>query len=177
MVLVYENLRYILSVSLSRKLFRIGNSVDFGKKAFAGLANSDPAIRTLTFTSFGGKAGWLFLDHLIWANKVRILDVDASSLSKWSARLWLLGCLSAFLLSLYRLLAAVEELRRISGDKSTCKRRVSTLRMEMLRDLCDCFIPLTLLNKVGPGIGWTAGVVSSIVALKMEWRKIVLGQV
>ncbi|KAK7092258.1 peroxisomal membrane protein 11B-like [Littorina saxatilis] len=177
-----EKLRILeAALALSRKLFRMGNSLELGQKALDALSMPDVRLRNLAFTAQTLKAVWLLLDHAIWCGKIQLVTIDLPRWSKWSSWAWLIGLTAstAFdLLKLHQLQAKLDKFG-VQGDSEghphdladQVKVEMHTMRLNFWRDVCDVFIPLSALQYTGPGLGAFCGLVSSVIGFQLEWEK------
>ncbi|XP_071477445.1 peroxisomal membrane protein 11B-like [Diadema antillarum] len=90
-------------LSTSRKLLRIGKSVELLRAAQKSVHLSDPFLQfTITFANVN-KATYLLVDHLLWLHRVGLVTVDSRYYGHMSSRFWLatlILCLSRDIYSL-----------------------------------------------------------------------------
>ncbi|XP_076455647.1 peroxisomal membrane protein 11B-like [Babylonia areolata] len=168
------------ALALSRKLFRMGNSLDLGHKALDALSMPDPVLRRLAVTAHTLKALWLLLDHAIWCGKIQIVKIDVARWSKWSAWAWLIGLAASTtfdVIKLHRLQLKLDSiaLEMDSAGRSDLADQVKvemhTMRLNFWRDFCDLFIPLSALQYANPGLGALCGLASSLIGFQLEWER------
>ncbi|XP_005107819.1 peroxisomal membrane protein 11A [Aplysia californica] len=166
------------ALSLSRKLFRLGNSVDLAHKALDSLSIPETALMVLAVTSHSFKAIWLLMDHLLWLAKVGLVKVDNAFWTQWSLRAWLVALAAASasdVIKFERVHNQLDKHRKENGADAKIPRQLQldmhAVRMNFWRDFCDLFIPLGGLRYVSPGVAAVCGVVSSVIGFTQEWEK------
>ncbi|CAG5115715.1 unnamed protein product [Candidula unifasciata] len=164
------------ALSLSRKLFRLGNCVDLAHKAVDALSIEHPGIRALTVTSLTMKSLWLFIDHFLWFGKVGVMKIDLILWTRWSLRAWLVCLIAASMADVILLLDVEARLHRESTGRAQrtpyLKAQVRSVRLNFWRDVCDVFIPLAGLGYASPGCSALCGVVSSLIGFLQEWERL-----
>lgn len=100
----------------SRKLFRIANSISFLQAALKSLQKEDNVLVVLITLSKLNSALYLFFDHLIWAYRVGLVEVDAKYYSKLSNRFWLTTIFLNLSRDLYEFLLLLNDLSEIAKE-------------------------------------------------------------
>ncbi|GFR81423.1 peroxisomal membrane protein 11 homolog [Elysia marginata] len=166
------------ALGLSRKLFRMGNSMDLAHKAIDALSIPNTGMMLLVLTSHSMKALWLLLDHLLWFGKVGLIEVNLPSLTRLSLRMWLIGMAAASISGMLKIQAADNKLARFQKENGKNARVPSPLQAELRasrlnfwRDLCDMLIPMGGLGYASPGLAALCGFVSSLIGFHQEWEK------
>lgn len=166
------------ALSLSRKLFRMGNSLDLIQKALAAMTMPNRALMVLTVTSHSFKAIWLMMDHLLWLGKVGMVKIDMTFWTRNSLRAWLVALIAAVtadIIKFEKTRISMEKFRKENGQGEPLpvplKKEFRSIRMTFWRDFCDLFIPLGGLRYISPGIGALCGVASSSIGFVQEWEK------
>ncbi|XP_070536333.1 uncharacterized protein [Ptychodera flava] len=166
------------AISLSRKLFRMARTLDFLQKAADAMYMTDDVLKTFEIAGMLGKAIWLVTDHVIWFAKVKVIEVDLKFWSKISAWTWFLGIFSLLMRDLRKLQMISERAKTVKDrqDKEARKalrKEYHAARLELIKNFCDFWIPLGILEYSSKGWGATGGVVSSLIGWKQQWQKTV----
>ncbi|XP_072173543.1 peroxisomal membrane protein 11A-like [Diadema setosum] len=178
-VLSLEKIKNLESaITTSRKLFRMFRSVEFLQKALDSLASADMTEASLQLVGYLCKAMWLFTDHFIWLNKVKLMEMDSKLVAQRSAWFWLVGLSALTLRDLYKLQKlslSLKELKRAGEPvpRQRLESDISKARLQFVLDFCDVFIPLAALGYVNKGVGASGGVIASLIGLYLTWQKYV----
>ncbi|GFO11427.1 peroxisomal membrane protein 11 homolog [Plakobranchus ocellatus] len=166
------------ALALSRKLFRLGNSMDLAHKAVDALSIPHTGMMLLAFTSHSMKALWLLLDHLLWIGKIGVVKVELPFWTRWSLRAWLVSMVTSAISGMIKIQAADNKLvryRRENGQDAKIPESLQVearnVRMNFWRDFCDLFIPMGGLGYASPGFAAFCGLVSSLIGFQLEWEK------
>ncbi|XP_046573383.1 peroxisomal membrane protein 11A-like [Haliotis rubra] len=168
------------ALSLSRKLFRLGNTVDLAYKTIDCFSIDDYRLMILSVTGTLFKSVWLFLDHCLWFSKIGVLQIDQPMWSKWALRVWLVALVASTAADIKKLKIIKAKLekeirlkRRVEGEKISpeIQTELHNVQTNFYKDFCDMFIPLSGLNVFNPGVGALCGVISSLVGFQQEWEK------
>ncbi|CAL1589978.1 unnamed protein product [Knipowitschia caucasica] len=170
-------------MSLSRKLLRLGSSVEALEAAKRSIHLKDGVLRLCLTLSHLNRAMYFACDNLLWASKSGLLPTLEQS--KWSQRAFRYYLL-ALLLNLVR---DVYELRLLMESESRCRASKAEgaepeqgsglqlilsvfqhnppLLLDLLKNTCDVFIPLDRLGllSTGPGFVGACGLTSSVLAI------------
>ena len=116
----------------------------------------------------------------------------AKEVARWANRAWLVGISLSLMASAYKLNGLMEKrshgllIRSAEGKVEVRRigREVKETRIQVLQDACDWIIPAYALGIVGQGgkvgrVGYVvdeglvglAGIVSSLVGLRAQWKK------
>eukprot|EP00057_Strongylocentrotus_purpuratus_P020376 XP_011674850.1 PREDICTED: peroxisomal membrane protein 11B isoform X1 [Strongylocentrotus purpuratus] len=104
-------------LSTSRKLLRIGKSVEFFRAAQKSVHLSDPFLQfTITFANIN-KASYLLIDHLLWMHRIGLVEVNSKYYGHLSSRFWLATLILSLSTDLYAICGVVGTL--LQTDMST----------------------------------------------------------
>ncbi|RUS90076.1 hypothetical protein EGW08_002189 [Elysia chlorotica] len=166
------------ALGLSRKLFRLGNSIDLAHKAVDALSIPDTATMLLAFTSHSMKGIWLLMDHFLWFGKVGVLKLDLPFWTQWSLRAWLISMATATISGMLKIQRADNKLAKYQKENGQDAKIPGPLKAEMRlsrlnfwRDLCDLFIPMGGLGYASPGFTALCGFISSLIGFHQEWER------
>lgn len=166
------------ALSISRKLFRIGNSLDLANKALEAITIPQTALMLLTVISHSFKALWLLMDHLLWLAKIGLVKINMAYWTRNSLRAWLIALIAAVLADVIKFEKTrftMEKYQKENGKHSTLplslQKEFRSIRISFWRDFCDLFIPLSGLNYMSPGFGAMCGTASSLIGILQEWEK------
>ncbi|XP_038058363.1 peroxisomal membrane protein PMP27-like [Patiria miniata] len=158
-------------------------SAEFAQKALDMLALTDDIQRTLTVIGYSGKALWLLVDHIIWFGRTKIYDVDTKKWGQRSAWCWLIALLSLTLNDLRKiqLLTRRAEDMKLAGTINSAqgaelRRELRKAYLQLVINLSDVWIPLSVLQYVSKGVGAMGGVIASLTAIHVVWNKNVHGK-
>ncbi|ESP01627.1 hypothetical protein LOTGIDRAFT_139407 [Lottia gigantea] len=180
--LAYKVKKLEEAVSLSRKLFRMGNSFDLMIKVKDSFKGPDAYQALLGVITHSFKALWLVMDHVIWLGKVETVQIQMKTWSQWASRAWLVSLVTATVIDVHKLndiKAQIIKAKTPHGQSDhhhrnnvqLLKRDFHGAQLTFLKDFCDIFIPLSSLNYVSPGLAALCGVTSSAIGFKLEWEK------
>ncbi|KAK7480976.1 hypothetical protein BaRGS_00027791 [Batillaria attramentaria] len=168
------------ALGLSRKLFRMGNSLELAQKVLDALTLRDPVLRQLAATAESFKTIWLLLDHALWFGKVELIKINLPAVSRWAAWSWLIGLAASVSYNILKLSHQQTQLDTVKLQMETLgrydladslKTEMHIHRLSFWRDFCDLFIPLSSLQYVNPGLGAFCGLLSSVIGFQLEWEK------
>ncbi|CAF93252.1 unnamed protein product, partial [Tetraodon nigroviridis] len=187
-------------ISLTRKLLRLGNSLEALEAAQRAVHLSDGVLRLCLTLTHLNRALFLACDHLLWAGRTGLLpSLDHSKWSHRSFRYYLFALILSLTRDLYELRLLMEREERSKGprgsssaqpgDSASCPARRPLrllvevlysnppLLLDLLKNSCDIFIPLDRLGicRAGPGLVGACGLTSSvlsILAIIHPWLKL-----
>uniref|UniRef100_A0A3Q3ND84 Peroxisomal biogenesis factor 11 beta n=1 Tax=Labrus bergylta TaxID=56723 RepID=A0A3Q3ND84_9LABR len=175
-------------MSLTRKLLRLGNSVEALESAKRAIHLSDSVLRLCLTISHLNRAMYFACDNVLWAGKTGIISkLDMKKWSERSFRYYLFALILNLTRDLYelRLLIDCEERHRASkhppsphpGSASADQLQLHLLAtvlysnppllLDLLKNSCDIFIPLDRLGIYTTGSGFVGlcGLTSSILSI------------
>ena len=167
-------------------MFRLGKSFDHLRSAFHTIHLKDPILRFLITFAKINRFLFLFLDHLVWAGRVRLVTIDNKQWTVRSARFWFLAVLFGLLRDVYDFFVAlrVEQTRLkhdSTGAKKTLKNALSrtvsnnpALVLDLVKNSTDIFLPLSHLpagSCLSQGFVGIMGVVASACSLVALWNE------
>ena len=167
-------------------VFRIGKSFVLLRVALQTVHLNDSVHCVLITSAKLSRALFLLIDHLIWAERVKLVDLDSQKWIRRMAKFWFLAIVLGIMRDIYDLLRAVKvEYGRLKHDNVGTSKTLSTalsraitnnppLVLDIVKNSTDVFLPLSKLN-AGRGLsqGWVGlmGVVSSICNLMALWNE------
>lgn len=179
----------------TRKAIRIGKSLDMLQGAITSLKIDDSFIRRCLVLSKLSMAGYLFVDHFIWAAKLDLIRSDAKRLARTASWFWLAAILSNLARNFYDISVIVRaELRRrkrVDQQKGISRGAVADgagrygpcgivarvlddrpVVVDTLKNAADVFLPLATLElfKTSEGFQGLMGMVSSYMGLLATWN-------
>lgn len=169
------------AVGDARKLFRIVSSADFFQKALEtwNRSGQDEILRVTQTLGFLGRVLWLFHDHAMWLTRAGVIKGDMAQLTRKSAWCWLLALAFLIARDLRHQALLDEKLRKAKeggvGDPADTRRiqhEMRVARVELWKNVLDLLIPLSMLGRVGPKLGSFAGVITTLISIRQEWRKL-----
>eukprot|EP01086_Lenisia_limosa_P005485 TRINITY_DN22353_c0_g1_i1.p1 TRINITY_DN22353_c0_g1~~TRINITY_DN22353_c0_g1_i1.p1 ORF type:complete len:244 (+),score=79.54 TRINITY_DN22353_c0_g1_i1:59-790(+) len=93
------------NISLARKLFRLGKTMDFFLAFQKGMTVKNTTDRVLGLMRSGSLALWLLFDHMVWLSRLGLIKNDTATSAKRSAFFWFLGLVAGLtkaLITLFR---------------------------------------------------------------------------
>ncbi|XP_075907600.1 peroxisomal membrane protein 11B [Nelusetta ayraudi] len=181
-------------MSLSRKLLRLGSSVEALQAAQRAVHLSDGVLRLCLTVGHLNRALYLACDNVLWAAKTGVVpQLDQNKWSQRAFRYYLFVLILNLTRDVYELHLLVEREERSLASKSSSScssllgRRVRLvaavlrsnppLLLDLLKNSCDIFIPLERLGLYPTGRGFVgacglASSVLSIVTLVHPWLKL-----
>ncbi|XP_073495361.1 peroxisomal membrane protein 11B [Phyllobates terribilis] len=181
-------------LSLGRKLFRLGNSVDALESAKRAIHLSDVVLRLCITVSHLNRAMYFACDNILWLGKTGLSkNMDQEKWSQRSFRYYLFSLIMNLSRDLYeiKLLMETETGAKRSSSKMEngavtrgdrppqhilalqLRLLVHVLRgnppllLDVVKNACDLFIPLDKLGlyKTNPGVVGLCGLTSSILGI------------
>lgn len=155
--------------SSSRKLLRLGRCLDSLYSALKMIKYPDPIVRLTLTTAKITNALYLLADHFIWVGRVGILKVDLEKWSKIANKYWLITIIISFTRDIYEMIKILKHEKNVVNRHQIlfCLRNHKEVVMDIIKNGCDLFIPLTALGftKFTPGTIGLLGIISSLVGL------------
>ena len=172
---------------------RLGKSVDFVQGALASSKLQDIVLRLCLVVYKLGMAGYLLIDNVVWAAKLKLLSADAAKLNRLAARFWLISILAALTRNAFDIANMIRaEIRhrqrcqsphgrgmvRVGSDSDSHEQsivaRVAANRplvVDSIKNICDVFLPLATLGylKTTDGFQGLMGMISSYVGIMTIW--------
>uniref|UniRef100_A0A1A7WZH8 Peroxisomal biogenesis factor 11 beta n=1 Tax=Iconisemion striatum TaxID=60296 RepID=A0A1A7WZH8_9TELE len=181
-------------LSLTRKLIRLGNSVDALQAAKRSIHLSDSVLRLCLTISHLNRAMYFACDNVLWVGKTGLVSkLDQKKWSQRSFRYYLFALILNLTRDLYELGLLLDSETRYQSTKGPPSpaepasssssplvwlhgrlRQILTvlhnnppLLLDLLKNSCDIFIPLDRLGiyPTGPGFVGTCGLVSSVLSI------------
>ncbi|XP_023341656.1 peroxisomal membrane protein 11A [Eurytemora carolleeae] len=168
----------------ARKLLRFGTFFESLEAAGKALNHRDPVIRMSTALSKLCNAVFLFTDHLIWLNSVRMVNLSRSKWSKISINAWFYSVLFSLVCDLYKLKSIVEEYSRncrnislpslsfqgvLEAYDPLCGFLISSQRPLLINLIKNCFdivLPLSTLGYVkSSSLSGLCGIISTSLSI------------
>lgn len=190
-----ETLRLTVSqleahMSLTRKLLRLGNSVEALEAAKRSIHLKDSVLRLCLTLSHLNRALYFACDNLLWFGKTGLMPkLDQAKWSQRSFRYYLFALILNLVRDLYELRLLLEvESRGSRGSRAEdeppntapCAHPASQLQLalavlrsnpplllDLVKNGCDLFVPLDRLGLYRTGPGWVGacGLTSSLLAI------------
>ncbi|XDV34509.1 hypothetical protein PO909_004663 [Leuciscus waleckii] len=183
-------------MSLTRKLMRLGNSAEALEAAKRSVHLSDCVLRLCITVAHLNRAMYFACDNVLWAGKTGLLpELDQNKWSQRSFRYYLFALILNLTRDAYEIRLLMERESRSSSAKSfnsspsslaptpenvltarlnkqfclliTVLRNNPPLLLDLLKNLCDVFIPLDRLGLYPTGSGFVGacGLTSSILSI------------
>lgn len=182
----------------TRKAIRIGKSLDMIQGAVNSLKVDNKFVRTCLVLSKLAMAGYLFIDHFIWAAKLELISADSKRLARSAAWFWLVAILAGLARNVYdiavilraelRRRAKLQQQSRSKGFSKTdmveSRRHTrpcslvsrmlaeNPLLIDTVKNAADVFLPLAALQLFNTSEGFQGimGMVSSYLGLLATWN-------
>ncbi|KAM6899506.1 peroxisomal membrane protein 11B [Xenentodon cancila] len=181
-------------LSLTRKLLRLGNSVEAVEAAKRAIHLSDGVLRLCVTISHLNRAMYFVCDNLVWAGKTGLISkLDQQKWSQRSFRYYLFALILNLTRDAYELclLVDAEDRRKHSSYPADSLTSPSSsppsvmwvrqrlrlvgavlysnppLLLDLVKNSCDIFIPLDRLGvyQTGSGFVGACGLVSSVLSI------------
>lgn len=175
-------------MSLTRKLLRLGNSVEALEAAKRSIHLKDSVLRLCLTLAHLNRALYFACDNLLWAGKTGLLPhLEQSKWSQRSFRYYLFALILNLVRDVYELRLLMECESRGRGSKaedppaaaapggasSQLQLLLSVLQqnppllLDLLKNGCDLFVPLDRLGLYSTGPGWVGacGLTSSLLSI------------
>lgn len=176
------NVTLVLSRFMS--VFRIGKSLHHFQVVLQTIHLHNPVQRILVTLARINRGLYLLMDHVVWAGKVKLLNVNTGYWGRSAARFWLLAVIFSLCRDLYELWLALRvEQSRLRHDTTGGSQTLSTAVQRTLRNnpavvldtaknTTDIFLPLQSLEYVSlpSGVIGLLGVASSLCGLASIWQ-------
>lgn len=188
-----EKLRLTVSqleahMSLTRKLLRLGNSLEALEAAKRSIHLKDSVLRLCLTLAHLNRALYFACDNLLWAGKTGLLpQLEQSKWSNRSFRYYLFALILNLLRDVYELRLLMECESRGRGAKAddpsgddgggggasqlqlvlSVLQQNPPLLLDLLKNTCDLFVPLDRLGLYSTGPGWVGacGLTSSLLSI------------
>ncbi|KAM8840131.1 peroxisomal membrane protein 11B [Spinachia spinachia] len=180
-------------MSMTRKLLRLGNSVEALEAAKKAIHLSDGVLRLCLTISHLNRAMYFVCDNVLWAGKMGLVSkLDQHKWSQRSFRYYLFALILNLTRDVYELGLLIEHQGPYRPSKPACSPIPRTtlsspstqicrklhllmtvlysnppLLLDLLKNSCDIFIPLDRLGiyPTGSGFVGACGLVSSILSI------------
>ncbi|KAF8476908.1 peroxisomal biogenesis factor 11 [Kalaharituber pfeilii] len=175
---------------MTRKLLRVGKNIEHLREAgrLAGTKNLDPVLRYTAIARQLSYFTYLTIDSIHYLSVSNIIPLPSlnPTLTRLSNKAWLSGIsisLVSGFYSLTQLSARARTISKLSGEGKVEEKRIEKetfeTKLQLLSDACDWVIPAYTLGIVGgkgrlnvdEGIVGLAGLVSSLVGVRAQWKK------
>ncbi|CAL1547536.1 unnamed protein product [Lymnaea stagnalis] len=187
------------ALSTTRKFMQLGKSLDFVHGALRSLHLTDSILRwSITLAKLNQSVSLLF-DHIIWAGRLGLAQIDKDKWSNLSARFWIVTLTLNLVRDIYDIYLIISQelrLRIAKSSRSHYKNGVSEHKsitrpsmtntqliykclyenqpvfLDLVKNLSDLILPLEALGfvRVSPGIQGLAGTVSSLIGIVTAWN-------
>ncbi|XP_033749363.1 peroxisomal membrane protein 11B-like [Pecten maximus] len=183
------------SLSMTRKLLRMGKSLDFMMAALKSVHIKDTVLRLTITMSKLNQACFLLFDHIIYAHNVGLIKTDKKKWSNISARFWVFSLILNLSRNAYDLLNIIQEEmkqrqekhgQQVNGDTSHSRRtsyshntnivgkiimQNKPVVLDLVKNLADLVLPLSTLGKVNASAGTQGflGLISSAAGIATVW--------
>lgn len=170
-------------------MFRLGKSVDNFRAALQTIHLRNPLLRLLVTLTKLNRGLYLTIDHLIWAHRMKLVQINIGSWNKHANRFWLLAIFLGLVRDVYEFLRAVhverKRLTQYSSGSDSKETPVSTwmvvqnvacnnpsVMVDLVKNTADVFIPVSRLDilYVPSGIVGLLGVVSSLAGIATDFN-------
>ncbi|ESP05507.1 hypothetical protein LOTGIDRAFT_208523 [Lottia gigantea] len=187
------------SVSTTRKLLRFGKSIDFIQAALKSIHISNTVWKLTITLSKINQACYLLFDHIIYAGRIGVANVDARKWKDLSARFWLVSLILNLVrdfYDIYHIFLHEVKLRNsklnkslyMNGDSDHKDKQKKILKnselmqkcvlenkavcLDLVKNTCDILLPLNSLSKISisPGTQGLVGAISSIIGIAATWN-------
>lgn len=175
-------------MSLTRKLLRLGNSLEALEAAKRSIHLKDGVLRLCLTLAHLNRALYFACDNLLWAGKTGLLpELEQSKWSNRSFRYYLFALVLNLLRDVYELRLLMECESRARGAKAddppppgdggggasqlrlllAVLQQNPPLLLDLLKNACDLFVPLDRLGLCSTGPGWVGacGLTSSLLSI------------
>ena len=167
-------------------VFRLGKSLDHLRLALQTIHLANPVHRILITLSKINYGLYLLMDHVVWATKMKLLQVDGTTWNRAASHFWALAVLFGLLRDLYDLMMAIRvEHSRVTQDQgrgggkslSVAISRTMfshpSIVVDLVKNSTDIFIPLSNLQlvRVSSGVVGVMGMISSLCGLITLWNE------
>lgn len=150
-------------------MLRLGRCLDSLYSALKMIKYPDPIVRLILITAKITNALYLLADHFIWLGRVGILRVDLEKWNKVANKYWLITIIMNFTRDIYEIIKILVREKNVLKRHQIllCLRNHKKIMMDIVKNGCDLFIPLTALGiaKCTPGTIGLLGIISSLVGL------------
>ena len=164
-------------------VLRIGKSLDMVQGAIKSFYLQDSLLRlTLTLSKLN-QACYLFVDHLIWAGKVGLVETNTKKWARVSARFWLVTIICNLVRNVYDIcrLMNIYTLRKKKKDEEkdrrpssvgTCLSENKPIVADVIKNVSDLMLPLSSLGYIKTSVGFQGvmGILGSLVGVLVVWN-------
>ncbi|KAJ8386494.1 hypothetical protein AAFF_G00169640 [Aldrovandia affinis] len=160
-------------VSVVRKLMRLGNSAEALEAAKRAIHLSDCVLRLCVTVAHLNRAMYFACDNVLWVGKTGLLPkLDQAKWGQRSFRYYLFALILNLTRDAYEgpasgPTAMAARLQRELHLLAAVLRCNPPLLLDLVKNLCDLFIPLDRLGlyQTGPGFVGACGLTSSVLSL------------
>ncbi|CAB4391174.1 unnamed protein product [Rhizophagus irregularis] len=175
------------ALGLSRKLMRLGKSMEHLQHATKALNVEDEFAKYVTIGRQLGYAVYLFWDTFSWVHSAGVYKFQQiKRINENSCKAWLMGLLFSIIHGLYKLhqinsqrgslisKAKIAETSERSKDTATLKKERKAAIRQLIQDVLDCSIPATALGYIHleDGLVGLTGFITSIMGAQSQWKKV-----
>lgn len=167
--------------STSRKLFRLGKSLDMIMGAMrARDIHHDTVLKVLIICRRITYTIYYIIDHVTWAARLGLYKSNPKEWSKFQAKFWALALAFGLLRNLYDILNLVfVPVKKHDGEESYSQGSSVTARLmsrpqvllDTLKNLADCLLPYNVMGviELNVGLAGLLGLTSSIAGAIPVW--------
>jgi hypothetical protein len=166
-------------------VFRLGTSVTQFRSALDTIHLQNPLLRFLITLTKVNRGVYLLIDHLVWAQRMRLITIDSKYWSWVSNQCWMLALILGLLRDLYEVFMAWSSEKERLGKYLSYDESVTTKAMfsvvqnnpaicvDIIKNGGDLLIPISRLDMVyvPGGIIGLLGVISSLAGLVATYNE------
>lgn len=157
-------------------VLRLGKSLEMIYSAKQALHIKDLILQSCVVISRLASAFFLFLDHIIWLHRVKLLKRDIQPVVQLSNRFWLLSISCGLVRNLYDWCRIYDHRKQLQSSRNARSEEfvpplVPTL-LDTVKNSFDVLIPLHGLKYLRvPGVvQGSTGAVSSVISMATVWN-------
>ncbi len=173
-----------------RTVFRLGKSVDNFRGALQTIHLGDAVLRVIVTLVKINRGIFLLFDHVLWAQRMKLVVIDNNFWITYSNRFWLLSIVLCLIRDFYEILKLLKAERKrvesVAITYSSNKQKATileslrnvisnnpTVTIDLIKNSSDLIIPAARLDLVGVsgGVVGLMGVVSSLAGLLVSYNE------
>lgn len=165
--------RLEVSLSTSRKTFRLGKSLDMFLAAIKGSKVQDPLIRICIVGARMCRVVYFLYDILNWCCRVTLMKGSAKDYAKKAAPFWFIAVVFGLIRDAYEIINYILRVKakhqNLSVKEAVTQR--PDIAVDTMKNACDFLIPLKIWGKLEMTTGTMGvlGLMSSICGMLTLW--------
>ena len=140
----------VATISFSRKFLRLGTFIDALYSSCSSISNPQPGLRVLVTLSRIAGAMYLFCDHLLWCNNMRLVSINQKFWTNTSERCWLYSIVLSLCRDIYEINLILRhsafQLQNGTNFATFLIKNHPKIILDTVKNMTDLILPIAALG-------------------------------